>query len=200
MPTDNPRDFEQWLQSIASLNPAFAFSEETGQLLRVTASLADFGVLLCSGISALSYVPWLRDGMTMNSRLVIHLPPQANDAQELLTQQTQTDIRVAGHIQNTAEFLDDISHHRMNLLLLELSDDSAESLPQWQAILADNGLLVLLGEQSQLHDVQKSHAGQFFFASPPSSSSDPGVLLMSPKGLQHKTSRRGGRSRSKRRL
>lgn len=200
MPSDNPRDFEQWLQSITPLNPAFQFETDTAQLLRITASLADYAVLLCSGVSALAYVPWLRDGMTMNSRLVIHLPPQAKPAQELLTQQTQTDIRVAGHIQDTAEFLEDISHHRMNLLLLELNDDSLQSLAQWQAILADNGLLVLLGNANELNTVRDSHAEQFFFASAPTLLSSVGVLLMSPKGMQHKTSRRGGRSRTKRRL
>ncbi len=191
MSSESPRDFEQWLQLVATLNPAFSFDAETGQLLRVTSSLADYGVLLCSGVSALPYVPWLRDGMTMNSRLVIHLPPQANQAQELLTQQTQTDIRVAGHIQNTAEFLDDISHHRMNLLLLELSDDSLQCLAQWQAILADNGLLVLLGDEQQLQSVRESHAEQYFFAGANSASPPPGILLMAPKGLQHKASRRG---------
>ncbi|MEM8500635.1 MAG: hypothetical protein AAF542_21655 [Pseudomonadota bacterium] len=200
MSSDNPRDFEQWLKSITPLDPAFEFEAETARLLRITASLADYGVMLCSGVSALAYVPWLRDGMTMNSRLVIHLPPQSIQAQELLTQQTQADIRVAGHIQNTAEFLDDISHHRMNLLLLELSEDSLPSLPQWQAILADNGLLVLLGNEEALSTLRDSHAEQFFFASVPTLLSSTGVLLMSPKGLQHKTSRRGGRSRSKRRL
>lgn len=200
MSSDSPRDFEQWLHAVTSLNPDSAFNAETGQLLRITASLSDYAVLLCSGISALAYVPWLRDGMTMNSRLVIHLPPQANRAQELLTQQTQTDIRVAGHIQNTAEFLDDISHHRMNLLLLELSSDSLQSLPQWQTILADNGLLVLLGDETSLKSVRESYSEQFFFANAESSSSGTSVLLMSPKGLQHKTSRRGGRSRSKRRV
>ncbi len=200
MPSHTPRNFEQWLQSIELLNPCYAFSPDIAQLLRITAGLTDYAVLLCSGTSTLAYVPWLRDGMSMNSRLLIHLAAESGPAEGLLTQQTQADIRVAGHRQQTEEFLGDISHHRMNLLLLELTDDCMQCMPEWQTILADNGLLVLLGQAERLQKMRAAYADQFFFAAIAPTAGNAGMVLMTRKGLQHTASRRGGRSRRKTRV
>ena len=94
------------------------------------------------GESTLAYQRSILSGMDAMTRLVINLSPNASamDIEESLV----SDLRVAVHQQNPEEFLSDISHHTLNLVVLGYKEISIHLIRQIYAMLVEGGSVILL--------------------------------------------------------
>lgn len=183
---------DNWIEELQAVQ-AEPYDAGLAEQIRVLSSLCDYAVLMCSGAATMPYTLAIRDGMTMNTRLVLHLDERDASLKPLLQQQTDKDIRVANHVQAIDSFLDDLSHHKVNILLLQWAPENAEQFERWKGMLAEQGLLVLFGVGAQVDELKARYTKDFFFSFTLNSD----VLLMSKKGVQHRTDRRGGRARKR---
>ncbi len=185
-----PAGQEQWLQELAEHGLAAEYQPSLAALLRNLATLGDCTLLMSSGPACLPYVPWLRDGMSMNNRLIVHQNSDQQNLQPLLLRQQQQDIRVAHHFQNAEEFIADIAHHRFQLLLLDVSTLVLESLSLWEGLLQDQGMIVLLSPRVIAGD-RMALLQQHYLLAPLNETET--ALMLCRKGLQHTRKRRGRR-------
>lgn len=193
-----PAGFQRWLKALQAHGAGKSFAEDLARRLRVLASLKDNSVFLVSGTGALPYIPWLRDGMPMNGRLIVHLEPGHDALDTLLKSQLHDDIRVAAHSQELPLFCADIARHKLDFVLLDAGTNLAIVLPLIREMLGDHALLIVLLKQGeQIHRVAKISAD--FFMAPLDESQT--AWMLARKGRQHRTARRSShlRRRSSRR-
>jgi len=120
----------------------------------------------------LPYLPWVRDGLSMTSKLIVLLDPLQTDYSASLQRQMDIDIRIAVHTQDAAGFASDVSQHQVDLLV-----GAPQHLPM--TMLKESGLAVLIGTR-EIPDG--------YFGAPVG---DSAVVITRP-GIQHRLSRRRG--------
>jgi hypothetical protein len=179
----DPKNHLSWLEQ---LQPANEPDLQFAQWLRMLCHLKDYGVLMTSGEGVLPLVPWLLDGITMNSKLIVHVEEQNRSAEPLLKQQADLDIRFAYHFQPADEFIKDIDVHRLDMLLI--SEDQIEFLPQWLKLMTDSGLVVVLASEDKMEELLNSYSERYFI----NISNAGEALFLTAKGIQHTNKRRRG--------
>jgi len=194
-PTGKPAQDERWLENLAAENVHARFDASLAETLRVVAGMRQDAVCLCSGPGALPYVGWLRDGLRMSSRLIIHLDPSLDRLEKLIRHQQDDDIRVAGHFQDLQSFGRDIARHRIDLLVADFDGDNRHAMGSLMSLLTDEALMVILADEDLQCDLRSDYATEYFVADAGSSA----ALLLSRKGRQHRLARRGSRRRELRR-
>lgn len=166
------------------------FQTDIASLLRVIAGTKNGAVCLTSGQEAIPYVHWLQDGMTMNSRLIVH--NQSKEINEVIKPHLSTDIRVATHAQDFASFLSDIEEHKFDLMLIDVGDINDDVIPIILQRLAEHGLLLAVGIDVSHSQLIRVCANNYFLCY--LDNNDRSVVL-SKKSMQHRAVRRGGRRR-----
>ncbi len=114
---------------------------ETGEVIEAFAAMVRNGLIMLIGDSAWHYQKEALSGMDLTTRLVINLHPDSSheDAEAPVS----SDLRVAVHHQDPQEFLSDVRHHLMNMVVT----DSAAAEPlaeQIQSMLVEGGCWVIL--------------------------------------------------------
>ncbi len=184
-----PYKLPDYLQQLQSLGLPHEYDETLAQQLRLQASVKSGGIIFISGTDCMVYAPWIADGMSMATRLLVHIEssdelPFAYQDLKLLFDQ---DIRIAAHIQNTDSFMQDLSQYQFDLMLLS-GPAALERSPTLVERIPDRGVAVLLHAQAK--DFEKI-GSRFFVAS---AGADHGALFMSHVSEHKKAGRRGGRS------
>ena len=131
------------------MNSSRSDSQNIDDLLKAFAAIAHGGLILMIGESTLAYQRSILSGMDAMTRLVINLPPNtsAMDIEESL----DSDLRVAVHQQNPEEFLSDISHHTLNLVVLGYKEISVHLIRQIYTMLFEGGSVILLRSSQSLN-------------------------------------------------
>ena len=190
----NSRDGDAWLELLQAVGVDGPFDRALADTLRIAASVRDDAVCLCSGPSVLPYVYWIRDGLPMTGRVIVHLDPSRETLGAVVQTQPDSDIRVATHFQDMASFCDDISHHKLNLIVVEVDDDTIRCLPKLVDMLSNNSLMVCLLNEGAEEALRNDFSSEFFFASIGSHGRS---IMMAKKGMQHSLERRSRRRNRK---
>ena len=185
-----PRGFEDWLAVLHASGIGETFQPHIGALLRVWAGTKNGAVCLASGREAVPYAHWLQDGMTMNSRLIVH--SQTPEISDLVDPHFSSDIRVATHTQDFACFLADIEQHKFDLIVLDVNDQSSDISSTVLQRLEEHGMLLAVGVEVTHSPLIKACADAYFVSQ--TDEHDRGVIA-SKKSIQHRAVRRGGRRR-----
>lgn len=185
-----PRGFDDWLHTLHRKGIGKAFQVQTASWLRVIAGTRNGAVFLVTGTEAVPYANWLQDGMTMNSRLILH--NQSKQVTQSIQSHFATDIRVATHAQDLAVFLSDIEEHKFDFVIMDVDDVDSDLIPIVLERLAECGLLIGIGTDSRLNDLVQACGDGYFFSRTGKSL---GSAILSRKSIQHRAVRRGGRRR-----
>ncbi len=192
----SPKMQAQWLTQLHSVGMRHEHWPALGAQLRAHAGLHEHGVFLLSSDATLPYLCWILDGMHMGARLIVHQPAATDEVAQVVSQQVQMDIRAAHQVQETPSFVQDISQHRLDGIVLYVEHPSLALVGNWMEVLADTGLLVVLADSEQtLEAIHRDHAGAYFLSAP--NVGGP-CLWVTRKGIQHQTRRRGRRRRAHR--
>ncbi|MGB0843192.1 MAG: hypothetical protein ACPGVN_00445 [Alphaproteobacteria bacterium] len=120
-----------------------AEDQQYGQFLRAISASKTNGLFLVVDVkpatASSGHLAWIIAGLSNDSKLLA-----TNDnAQELavVRQYLDTDLRVAFHLQNTHSFVQDISHHRFNLIYVNQAVDT-ETANTLQTMLMQGGVLI----------------------------------------------------------
>lgn len=184
----DPADSTGWLGQLRTYGLVSNYSSGLAALLRILTAQKDYAVVLISGSHTLSYIPWIRDGMSMNSRLIIHQQERDIPLEDLLNHQLAIDIRLASHFQDVSSFTDDISQHKLDMVLVDHSA-SVKDIQNWLKLLSDGGLLICPAADSVQSKIEQNCSQDHFITRVEGT-----VLLVSRKGNQHRA-KRGGRRR-----
>jgi hypothetical protein len=159
-------------------------------VLRVVAATRTGGVVLCAGTRTIPYVDWIQDGMSMSSRLILHVT--RSSTAELTRPRYAADIRLAIHVQDLGEFLSDIEGHRFSLVVID-ADEVGKALASVMAQRVDEqSLLVGVGDAAAIHDMTRGLEDSHFACRLAGSLE---CVAFSRKGLQHRGRRHAARSR-----
>jgi hypothetical protein len=191
MKQKSPVDSQKWLADLQQADIGHSFDDGLAAILRVVASIHQHPVCLCSGVEVLPYVNWLRDGMSMSGRLIIHLAPEHRELDEMVQRQLDSDIRVASHYQDIQRFCADISQHRVDLLVVDAGDDSNAGLAGLMSLLNQNALSIVLAKKAIQEILFERYSSDYFVA--PISTGDQ-ALMLARVGQQHQLGRRRVRS------
>ena len=194
MTIDNvaPRGFGDWLISLRQNDIGKSFHMQTAVSLRVIAGTKNGAVMLVTGTEAIPYADWLQDGMAMNSRLILH--NQSSKVTELVQPHFSTDIRVATHTQDFVSFLMDIEEHKFDFVVADLNEIDSKAATITLERIAEHGLLVGVGTDTQLDDLVRICGDQYFFCTIDQLGNS---VILSKKSIQHLVVRRGGRRRKR---
>ena len=186
-----PADSQEWIAGLKQADIGHDFDDSLAAILRVVASIHQHPVCLCSGVEVLPYVNWLRDGMSMSGRLIIHLAPEHRELDEMVQRQLDSDIRVASHYQDIQRFCADISQHRVDLLVVDAGDDSNAGLDGLMSLLDQNALSIVLAEKA-IQEILFERYSSDYFVAPISTGGQ--ALMLARVGQQHELGRRRGRN------
>jgi hypothetical protein len=179
--SEDPKNYPSWLEQLQLANePDLQFA----QWLRMLCHLKDYGMLMTSGKGVLPLVPWLLDGITMNTKIIVHVEEQHRSVEPLLKQQADLDIRFAYHFQPADKFIEDIKVHRLDMLVI--SEDQIEYLPQWLKLMTDSGLVVVLSSEDKMEELRSNYSERYFI----NISNAGEALFLTAKGIQHTNKRR----------
>lgn len=186
-----PLDSRKWLADLQLAGIGHDFDDNLAAILRVAASVHEHSVCLCSGVEVLPYIDWLRDGMSMSGRLIIHLAPDRRELDEIVQRQLDSDIRIASHYQEIERFCADISQHRVDLLIVGVGEDNRSGLDGLMSLLSQNALLIVLARKSIQESLSERYSADYFLA-PIGTSGQ--TLMLTRMGKQHQLERRRGRN------
>ena len=193
--SSKPRGFTEWLTILQMQQIGQWFDETVAAWMRVSANSRENGIFFVSGHECIPYIDWLADGMSMNNRLILHLAaPRQSDFDALLSQHIRADIRQAVHYQELDAFLDDISHHHLDHVMVDLKEVALPMILKMVPMLSANGFLVTLGTPALQQAVVDEMKGKYFFVSI-SHHEEHQCIIFTRKAPQHLTVRRGGRRR-----
>ncbi len=187
----SPKKLSQLLAQLDAAGLVHPHWPALGSQLRANANLHEQGVFLMSGDATLPYLGWILDGMHMSARLIVHQSGAEHELAQAAAQQVQLDIRAAHQVQAPADFVEDISQHRLDGIVLQVEPASVSLVGNWMTVLADTGwLLVLADGENTLEAIHNQHASEYFFSAP-----DVGgpCMWVTRKGMQHRARRRGRR-------
>ncbi len=157
-----------------------SFTNDTVEVLQAISATVQSGLILLIGESAEEYHKEVLSAMELTTRLVVNLHPES--IREFSVEHNESDLRVAVHRQNPEEFLSDVSHHFLNLVVTG-SDFSEKLSEQIQSMLVGGGCWVILDAKmvpdSCIEDYHKLEVGS--------------CLILVKKNMQHAKIRRGGR-------
>ena len=179
-----------WTATLAAIDDRIWADPALGTVLRVLSATQQDCVCLCTGVATLPYVEYLRDGLKMSSRMIIHLDPAAKAFESAVQYQLEADIRLASHVQPLADFASDIARHRIDLLIADVTPDNKSETDALIALLGDCALLVALAGDTVRNQLEQEYADEYFVAY---AGAEDEALIMTRKGRQHRLSRRGGR-------
>ncbi len=180
-----PESFAQFMHSLQEYGIS-EFDEKLGHQLRLHASSRFMGTIMTCGKAALPYMPWLVDGMNMSNKLIVQLDKKEQTLQQMVKVSIDSDIRLTSHCQDQAEFAEDISEHKIDILLL--TEDALPIFEKWINLLSETGLIVLIANDDMRKNIMQKYQVDYFCL-------DHGHLFIAQKGSQHKKIRRRNRRR-----
>lgn len=192
--THNSNENRQWQADLHDAGLDFVIDESLGPVLRALSGLNERAVCLCSGTGSLPYVNWIRDGLSMNGRLIIHLAPECTNLDSVVQQQLDADIRVASHYQEVSSFCADIAVHRLDLIVVDIAAGGQDTLEHWVPLLKDNAMLIAIGSKDVMQLIIDHCKTELFFADIGARGS---AAMLTKKGVQHRLVRRSGRRRTR---
>ncbi len=155
-------------------------TNDTVEVLQAISATVQSGLILLIGESAEQYHKEVLSAMELTTRLVVNLHPESTP--ENSVEHNESDLRVAIHRQNPEEFLSDVSHHFLNLVITG-NDFSEQLSEQIQSMLVGGGCWVILDAkivpESCIDDYYKLEIGS--------------CLILVKQNIQHAKVRRGGR-------
>ncbi len=163
----------------------FSVESTQVQLVRAFTSIVDPGLILLIGDRAASYSPAALEGLGALSKLVVNLKPESTIAE--IETGIELDIRAAIHRQNSREFLADVSHHNLNLVVIAADELQVGLAEQVEEMLVDGGCLIVLKTQLTKQEMSPISAEKFFRLDLDSSE------LFVKKAFKPPNVRRGGR-------
>ena len=161
------------LRSVSTAN-------DTVEVLQAISATVQSGLILLIGESAEQYHKDVISAMELTTRLVVNLHPESIPENSI--EHNESDLRVAVHRQIPEEFLSDVSHHFLNLVVTG-NEFSKQLSEQIQSMLVGGGCWVILDAnvvpESCIEDFYKLEFGS--------------CLILVKKNTQHAKVRRGGR-------
>ena len=155
-------------------------ANDTVDVLQAISATVQSGLILLIGESAEKYHKEVLAAMELTTRLVVNLHPES--IREYSAEHNESDLRVAVHRQIPEEFLSDVSHHFLNLVVTG-SDFSEQLSEQIQSMLVGGGCWVILDAkivpESCIESYYKLNIGP--------------CLILVKKNMQNAKVRRGGR-------
>jgi len=185
-----PFDSDEWLAALQSVHSDLACDPSLAATIRIAAGSKSNAVCLCSGTASLPYAVWLRDGMAMTARLIIHLDPANKEFATVVQQQLDSDIRLASHYQEISSFCDDIARHRLDLVVVDLNDRNRRHCAHLLSLLSDNGLMIVVADENVQERLHAELSNDYFFAP---TGANQQAMMLSRKGMQHRVTRRSAR-------
>ncbi|MYI88747.1 MAG: hypothetical protein F4082_00310, partial [Gammaproteobacteria bacterium] len=116
-------------------------TNDTVEVLQAISATVQSGLILLIGESAEEYHKEVLSAMELTTRLVVNLHPEGN--REDSVEHSESDLRVAVHRQIPEEFLSDVSHHFLNLVVTG-SDFSERLSEQIHSMLVGGGCWIIL--------------------------------------------------------
>lgn len=189
----SPRGFERFQQDLAALGFNAGCDQSAAAALRLFARIKNGGIILLTGPNALVYAPWVMQGMSMTSRLIVHVDGDFEYAP--LANMFNTDIRVAAHVQHTEAFLDDLSKYRFEMIVSDAAVAETELINSLTTRLTEEGVLMVVAQTQTASDkrslcLQDTLQEKYFIAP---FGSDLQSFMLSRFGEQQRASRKGGR-------
>ncbi len=118
-----------------------SFISGTGEVLQAFAAIVRNGLILLIGDIASQYQKEVISGMDYSTRLLVNL--HHGSARAISIDQNTSDLRVAIHQQKPEEFLTDIRHHLMNMVVTD-EDFSSQLAEQIESMLVEGGCWIIL--------------------------------------------------------
>ena len=163
-------------------------TSETGssieEVLGAFSAIASDGLILLLGDTPLYYQKAVLSCMSALGRLVINLPEKS--ALEYTEDLSKTDLRVAVHCQDASEFLNDIKHHQLSMVVVQGQDANETLLGQVASMLPDGGVVLVIPSPKGRIPKLSNQSQTFCHASL-------GSCELFVKTTQPNKSRRGGR-------
>jgi len=164
--------------------------ESIAETLRVIAASKPGAVALNIGPATIDYGEAILQGLDMYSRLIVNV--DSHPDMDGLEQKFRTDIRAAVHAQDSFEFLNDVRHHRFELVVIDytvLHDDLFEVILKMSPV---GGFIVLLGRADIANSIRDQLSLNCFH-----SSVHEGCLVATRIASNHRPTRKGGRRSSR---
>ncbi len=155
-------------------------ANDTVEVLQAISATVQSGLILLIGESAEKYHKEVLAAMELTTRLVINLHPES--IRENSVEHNESDLRVAVHHQIPEEFLSDVSHHFLNLVVTG-SDFSEQLSEQIQSMLVGGGCWIILDAETIPESCTESYYKLEFGT----------CLILVKKNMQNAKVRRGGR-------
>ena len=114
--------------------------DTTGRTLRALVASKTKSVILELGTGIGIGTAWMMDGLPLDSKLVsVDINPET---QEIARQHLGNDLRLAFHIQDGAEFIDDMKAQRFGLIFADARPGKREYIRQTIALLDQGGIYI----------------------------------------------------------
>ena len=155
-------------------------ANDTVEVLQAISATVQSGLILLVGESAEKYHKEVLAAMELTTRLVVNLHPEG--VRENSAEHNESDLRVAVHRQIPEDFLSDVSHHFLNLVVTD-SDFSEQLSEQIQSMLVGGGCWIILNAET----IPESCIESYYMLEIGS------CLILVKKNMQNSKVRRGGR-------
>lgn len=137
-----PRSLGEISKATTAVDCQLSLDDTIGELLRILAASKVGGVFLQLGRGAPEAGAWLLDGMDITSKLVV--VAEEPRLVPIIEETLGNDIRVAVHVQDALEFIDDIRSHQLHFLIFDTGSVEKELIMGAVELLVPGGLLVIL--------------------------------------------------------
>ncbi len=155
-------------------------------LLSAFAAATRDGLVMAVGEGSAIYAKAILSGMSVMSKLVINVARKPLSS-AVYSDIHHSDIRAAVHYQEPMEFLDDVSHHRLDLAVLSAQDAHPALVAKLSDMLRVGGMLIVLSSPSHTHERFLQNARNFKYAGLE-------VCSIYVKSSEEQRTRRGGRA------
>ena len=193
-----PKGFNAFVSQLSDISFPGVFDKSLAEQIRLQARVHSGGIIFVSGISNTIYAPWVMDGMSMSTRLLVHIDPDNAPSLDVQTLNRifDHDIRVAAHIQDSASFVQDLSKYQFDLIVIATTN-VLTSAPALKERLSENGTIIIVEGGSSDYS---SFCDEYFVA-PAGENHNACMMcrLSDHKNTTRKGGRRGRNNRSGRR-
>ncbi len=161
-------------------------NQSIAETLRIIAASKPGAVGLTIGPAAVGYGEIILQGLDMYSRLIINVSSHPDI--QALEQQFHTDIRVAVHAQDSVTFLNDVSRHRFELVVIDCAVLDETLLNTVIEMSPVGGFIVLLDVSDTTGELRRQLSEYCFH-----SLVNEHCLIATRIASNHRPSRKGGR-------
>lgn len=179
-----PRRAGEWLSHLEEHGVAGHYDPEVAEFLRVISNQGPDAVALVCGPTVLGYLPWLRDGLSMTSKLMVLLEPDQRPLVDVVQPQLEMDIRVASHVQDLVGFATDVAEHEVDLVVVD-AEVAEKGFDALLGLAGDSAKVVVVGDSGVRARLTVDRGGSYFWCEVGSMAS-----MATRKNRQHRVRRR----------